>query len=109
MILIVLTSKKEPIYLIGIEEPETGIDPHRLDLIASLLQTRASDDTQVIATTHSPVLVDLIPKKSLYVFRKVNEKTAIDPLAYLEEQRYKRNSKNDFEGTSTSKRILRGD
>ena len=107
--LLALASMKESPYLIGIEEPETGIDPHRLDLIASLLQARASDDTQVIATTHSPVLVDLIPKKSLYAFRKVNGKTAIDPLSHLEAQKYKRSSKSDFEETRTSKRILRGD
>jgi predicted ATPase len=107
--LLALASMKEPPYLIGIEEPENGIHPHRLDLIATLLQTRASDDTQVIATTHSPILVDLIPKKSLYAFRRVNGKTAIDSLTHLEEQRYKRGSRSDFEGTSTSKRILRGD
>ena len=107
--LLALASMKEAPYLIGIEEPETGIDPHRLDLIASLLQARASDDTQVIATTHSPVLVDLIPKKSLYAFRKVNGKTAIDSLSHLEAQRYKRSSKSDIEETRTSKRILRGD
>ena len=104
--LLALASMKESPYLIGIEEPETGIDPHRLDLIASLLQARASDDTQVIATTHSPVLVDLIPKKSLYAFRKVNGKTAIDPLSHLEAQKYKRSSKSDFEETRTSKRIV---
>jgi predicted ATPase len=107
--LLALASMKEAPYLIGIEEPETGIDPHRLYLIASLLQARASDDTQVIATTHSPVLVDLIPKKSLYAFRKVSGKTAIDSLSHLEAQRYKRSSKSDIEETRTSKRILRGD
>lgn len=107
--LLALASMKEPPYLIGIEEPETGIHPHRLDLIASLLQTRASDDTQVIATTHSPILVDLTPKKSLYAFRSVSGKTAIDSLSHLEEQRYKRSNRSNFEGTSTSKRILRGD
>ncbi len=107
--LLALASMKELPYLIGIEEPETGIHPHRLDLIASLLQARASDDTQVIATTHSPVLVDRIPKKSLFAFRKVNGKTAIDSLSHLEAQKYKRSSKSDVEETRTSKRILRGD
>ena len=107
--LLALASMKEAPYLIGIEEPETGIHPHRLDLIASLLQARASDDTQVIVTTHSPVLVDRIPKKSLYAFRKVNGKTAIDSLSHLEAQRSKGSSKSDIEETRTSKRILRGD
>ena len=107
--LLALASMKEPPCLLGIEEPETGIHPHRLSLIVSLLQTRASDDIQVIATTHSPVLIDLAPKESLYAFRKLNGKTAIDSLSHWEEQRYKRSSRSELEGTSTSKRILRGD
>lgn len=107
--LLALASTKEPPYLIGIEEPETGIHPHRLGLIAALLQTQASDDTQVIATTHSPILVDLIPKESLYAFRRVHGKTAIDPLSRLEEQRYRKSKRSDAEGISTSRRILRGD
>jgi predicted ATPase len=107
--LLALASMKEPPYLIGIEEPETGIHPHRLSLIALLLQTRASDDTQVIATTHSPVLVDLIHKECLYAFRKANGKTAMDSLSHVEEQRHKRSGRSDLEGTHTSKRILRGD
>jgi len=107
--LLALASMKEAPYLIGIEEPENGIHPHRLALIASLLEARASDDTQVIATTHSPVLVDLIPKKSLYAFRRANGGTAIDPLSRWEVQRNKRSNKSSIEETRISKRILRGD
>jgi predicted ATPase len=107
--LLALASMKEAPYLIGIEEPENGIHPHRLDLIALLLQERTLNDTQVIATTHSPVLVDLIPKKSLYAFDKVSGKTAIVPLSNWEVQRHKKSSKSDVEETSLSKRILRGD
>ncbi len=107
--LLALASMKEAPYLIGIEEPENGIHPHRLALIASLLEARASDDTQVIATTHSPLLVDLIPKKSLYAFRRANGGTAIDPLSRWEVQRNKRSNKSSIEETRISKRILRGD
>lgn len=107
--LLALASMKEAPYLIGIEEPENGIHPHRLDLISLLLQERAIDDTQVIATTHSPVLVDLMPKGSLYAFRKVGGKTTIVPLSSWEAQRYRRTSKSDVEETPLSKRILRGD
>jgi len=107
--LLALASMKEAPYLIGIEEPENGIHPHRLALIASLLEARASDDTQVIATTHSPVLVDLIPKKSLYTFRRANGGTAIDPLSRWEVQRNKRSNKSSIEETRIAKRILRGD
>ena len=107
--LLALASVKEAPSLIGIEEPENGIHPHRLDLIALLLQERASDDTQVIATTHSPTLVDLIPQKSLYTFDKVNGKTAIESLSSWKARRQKRSSKSKFEDMPISKRILRGD
>ena len=107
--LLALASVKDAPSLIGIEEPENGIHPHRLDLIALLLQERASDDTQVIATTHSPTLVDLIPQKSLYTFDKVNGKTAIESLSSWKARRQKRSSKSKFEDTPISKRILRGD
>jgi len=80
--LLALAGMKEPPSLLAIEEPETGIHPARLDLIALLLQTRASDGIQVLATTHAPVLVDYLPEESLYACRKVHGKTVIDALSH---------------------------
>ena len=78
--LLALGGAKEPPALIGFEEPENGIHPRRVRLIAELLKTRAmSGDTQVIVTTHSPILPDLIPDEYLYACRKVEGRTIIEP------------------------------
>lgn len=47
--------------LVGIEEPENGVHPRRLDQIAGLLRSFAEQrDQQVIVTTHSPLFVGQI-------------------------------------------------
>ena len=47
--------------LIALEEPENGVHPRRLELIAQLLLSLAAQDgRQVIVTTHSPLFVDAI-------------------------------------------------
>lgn len=40
-----------------IEEIENGIHPSRLRLLVELLKSRAEERTQVMATTHSPMLL----------------------------------------------------
>jgi predicted ATPase len=98
--LLALGGAKESPSLLGFEEPENGIHPDRLDLVVLLLKTLTSNDTQVIATTHSPTLLDLIPGESLYVCRQINGSTNISPLSTwrtIEETR------------SVSERLLRGD
>lgn len=47
-----------PTRLVAFEEPENGVHPRRIELIAKLLASIASkEDRQVVVTTHSPVLV----------------------------------------------------
>src|SRR5207244_929960 len=66
----------------ALEEPENGIHPARIRMVAELLKTRANTkDTQIIATTHSPTLLDLIPYESLYICQKKNGRTVIEPLS----------------------------
>ena len=49
--------------LIAFEEPENGVHPRRIELIAQLLISLARNQKrQVIATTHSPVFCDAILK-----------------------------------------------
>lgn len=80
--MLALTGAKEPPSLVGFEEPENGIHPRRIELIAELLKTRAGlGQTQYIVTTHSPILPDLIPDVSLFVTRKTPEGTAIEPFS----------------------------
>ena len=49
--------------LVALEEPENGVHPRRLELIAQLLLSLAEDhERQVVITTHSPLFVDAILK-----------------------------------------------
>jgi len=70
-----------------IEEPETGVHPHRLKAIVELLRaiSRGALGTrpvQVIATSHSPFLVDWCDKNEIIVFyRDKDEEVRTKPLA----------------------------
>ncbi len=65
--------------LIGFEEPENGIHPRRIKLITHYLQTQAERGlSQIIITTHSPILPDLIADNSLFVCRKQSQGTTIE-------------------------------
>lgn len=74
--------------LIAFEEPETGVHPRRLDLIAQLLMSLASDgDRQVIVTTHSPLFCDAVLRRAasapedvgLFNVRRVGQATTVEP------------------------------
>lgn len=109
--LLALRAAKEPSALIGFEEPEHDIHPGRLDLIALLLKNLASDDTQVIVTTHSPILPDFIPHESLYVCRKRKGRTIIEPFSVWEYPDVHKilDDEEDIPERTVSERILRGD
>jgi predicted ATPase len=109
--LLALGGAKEPPGLLGFEEPENGIHPDRLDLVASLLKTLADGGTQVIVTTHSSMLLDLLPEDSLSIFQLDKDKTTIDSYSAWKTRRQKlharKNSKS--EEVSVSEHLLRGD
>ncbi|MDP8240079.1 MAG: ATP-binding protein [Candidatus Hatepunaea meridiana] len=50
-------------HIITIEEIENGIHPSRLRLLVELLKTRSSERCQVIATTHSPLVLQWLKKE----------------------------------------------
>ena len=80
--LLALTGVEEPPALVGIEEPENGVHPRRIQLIAELLKTQeVLGQTQHIITTHSPILPDLLADDCLYAVRRLNRQTHIDPFA----------------------------
>lgn len=80
--LLALAGAKEGPALVGFEEPENGIHPRRIQLIAEMLKTRARiGQTQYVVTTHSPILPDLLPNDSLFVVRRSNGQTHIDPFS----------------------------
>ena len=113
--ILALTGTKEPPSLVGFEEPENGIHPRRIQLIAELLKTRASlRQTQYIVTTHSPLLPDLIPDESLYVVANTKTGTRIDPfstwgaLGRAEEIKHALTVPGE-DSLKVSERMLRGD
>ncbi|HOE12871.1 MAG TPA: AAA family ATPase [bacterium] len=108
--LLALEGVKELPALIGFEEPENGIHPRRIQMIAELLKTRsARGETQLIVTTHSPILPDRIPDESLYVCQKQDGCTRIDSCAQWGKGELWRD-KDIQEGLDglMSERILRG-
>ena len=113
--LLALVSAKEPPALIGFEEPENGIHPRRIQRIARFLETRMIlEDVQFIATTHSSLLPDLVPPESLYVCRKVDGNTEIEPFNMMSAGPIWKTSDievalDDEGALSPTERILRGD
>jgi predicted ATPase len=114
--LLSLGSTREPLSLVGFEEPENGIHPRRIRMIAELLKSRAEQHAgQLIVTTHSPLLPDLIPDENLYVCRKTEGQTRITPFASWGEIARRATIDGALEETGegaktpVSARILRGD
>ena len=80
--LLALTGAEDAPALVGFEEPENGVHPRRIRLIAELLKTQeVLGQTQHIVTTHSPILPDLLADDRLYAVRRLNRKTHIDRFA----------------------------
>jgi predicted ATPase len=72
--------QEPPPSLIGIEEPELAVHPGALPILVDYLK-EASQRTQVVITTHSPELLDLLPPESLRVVERVDGATTVRDLA----------------------------
>ena len=112
--LLALTGAAEPPSLVGFEEPENGVHPGRIQLIAELLRTHSSlGSTQYIVTTHSPLLPDLLPDDSLFAVRRSRHDTAIDPFSTWGPLGRGKDIGRALEGLPeslpVSERIMRGD
>lgn len=110
--LLSLVSAKAPPALLGFEEPENGIHPRRIRMIADLLKNMAATgDTQLIVTTHSPILPDMVSDENLFVCHKMQGHTAIDPFSTWGPLGRSSDIDKalDAEETTVSERILRGD
>ncbi|MFZ4439834.1 MAG: AAA family ATPase [Syntrophales bacterium] len=110
--LLALGGAKEPPALLGFEEPENGIHPRRIRMIADLLKNRtASGETQLIVTTHSPILPDMLSDENLFVCLKERSQTAIKPFSTWGSLGRKDDIDKllNAEELSASERIMRGD
>ena len=112
--LLALTGADDAPALVGLEEPENGVHPRRIQLIAELLKTQETlKRTQYIVTTHSPILPDLLADDSLFAVRRLDGRTHIDsfptwgPLWRRED--IGEALSDEKEGLAVSARILRGD
>lgn len=54
--------------ILMVEEPENAVHPHAMEVIVGALRT--VPHTQVMLTTHSPLVVDLVGKDPLLIFHK---------------------------------------
>ena len=60
-----LAANPWPGKLVAFEEPENGVHPRRIEVIADLLASMASEGrSQVVVTTHSPTLIAAMLQKS---------------------------------------------
>jgi predicted ATPase len=109
--LLALTGAKDPPAVLGFEEPENGVHPRRVKLIAELLRTRAATgESQLIVTTHSPILPDLIADSGLFVCSKEQGCTRIAPFnTWGTLGRRKDIDEALDEDLTPSQRIMRGD
>ena len=112
--LLALTGVDEAPALVGFEEPENGVHPRRIQLIAELLKTQETlQQTQYIVTTHSPILPDLLADSSLFVTNRIDRKTRIEPFSTWGPLGRRSDIDQAFseqqEALPVSERILRGD
>ena len=112
--ILTLTGADEPPSLVGFEEPENGVHPSRIELIAEFLRTRQFiGTTQYIVTTHSPILPNLLPGDSLFATRRIDRETHIDPFTTWGPLGQSKDIGRALEGLESalpvSERIMRGD
>jgi len=69
--LLALLRHPRPPSLLCVEEIENGLDPRTIQLVVNeLVNAAESGHTQIIVTTHSPYLLDLVPLESLVLVER---------------------------------------
>jgi predicted ATPase len=80
--LLAITDPQSPSSFVGYEEPENGVHPRRLELIAEVLRNAASKKhVQLLVNTHSSVLPELLADARLYACTKDEGSTRFRDLA----------------------------
>jgi predicted ATPase len=77
--LLAILKTPDPPPLVCIDEPELGLHPSLMPIIAALLRD-ASSRTQLIVATHSPQLVDALDVEHIIVMDRVNGETRVQRL-----------------------------
>jgi len=71
--------------LLGVEEPELTVHPGALPVVHDYLM-EASHHGQVVVTTHSPDLLDLMPPDAIHVVERIDGVTTVRPMAGDQQQ-----------------------
>ena len=100
-----------PVTLVGYEEPENGVHPRRLQLIAEILKNTAlQNGIQILINTHSPVFPEYFENESLFICEKRGFETVFRPFLPSGELFRKKEIEEALEEPPPlSERIMRGD
>jgi predicted ATPase len=111
--LLAVTNPLSPATLIGYEEPENGVHPRRLRLIAELLkETVSREGVQIVVNTHSPLFPEYFENEMLIICRRGSEGTRFEEFSSLGPLFRKGEIEKGLEEVSPSPlwtRIIRGD
>jgi predicted ATPase len=107
--LLAITNPLAPTTVIGYEEPENGVHPRRLQLIAELLKNAAAAGKQILINTHSPKLPEYLEPSSLIICRKEKGETSFTPFKSLGLMFRPQEIDQALEETPLMERVLRGD
>jgi predicted ATPase len=77
--LLAILKTPDPPLLVCIDEPELGLHPSLMPIIAALLRD-ASSRTQLIVATHSPQLVDALDVEHIVIVDRVDGETRVQRL-----------------------------
>jgi predicted ATPase len=107
--LLAIAIAPHPAAVVAYEEPENGVQPARLDILAHVIRNvGAGGRTQVILTTHSPTFLGQIREATFVACRRSVVSGGSEFLPYGE--RDKAFAADDLEdGTPLSQRVVRGD
>ncbi len=108
--LLAITNSPAPPTLICYEEPENGVHPRRIGLVAKVLENASRpEQTQIFANTHSPIFLEAFDEEALFVCQKVRGETSFVPFASLGPLFRDKDIAKAFEETAFSERLTRGD
>jgi predicted ATPase len=105
--LLAIAIAPNPPAVVAYEEPENGVQPARLDVLAQVIENLAqSARTQVLLTTHSPTFLDRI-RGATFVACRRGSGGGSEFLGY--EDSDKVFARDDFAESRLSRRMARGD
>lgn len=111
--LMAILTHHSPASVVALEEPENGVHPRRLQLIAKMLQN-ASEHRQILVNTHSPILPEHFEESDTLAFVACRKERGNTVFSSLLGGLYRKPESADAlqeqeQPTPISDRLLRGD